>query len=164
MGLIYCAPYTGTVTNAGGNTDALSVQPADDKPVALRGLLFSQISEVGDAAEEGLRFSLQDFVATFTVGSGGSLITPTRPPGSPAGPTWGSTVRCNDTTVATTGGTAANYGELGWNIRNSPFDFWWPDERFALMVKQGSGLILRQETTAADDYTGCFTYWLEEHG
>lgn len=164
MGRIYAAPYNGTVTNAGGNTDLFSGQPADDKPIALRGMLLSQISEVGDAAEEGLRITVQDFVATFTVGSGGSAITATRPCSDKGGPVWGATVRCNDTTVATTSGTAASYGDLGWNERNSPFDFWWPDDRFCLQVGQGSGLIVRQETTPADDYTGCFTFWFEEHG
>ena len=163
MGLVYAAPYSGTITNSGGNADLFSCQPADDKPVSLRGMLLSQISEVADAAEEGLRITLQDLVATFTVGSGGSAITATRPPASPAGPTWASTVRGNDTTVGTTSGTAASYGEIGWNIRNSPLDLWYPDERFCLLVKQGSGLIVRLETTPADDLTGCFTFWFEEH-
>src|SRR5688572_23397065 len=102
MGRIYAVPYNGTITNAGGNTDLLSAQPADDKPIALRGMVLSQYSEVGDAAEEGLRLTLQDLVATFTVGSGGSAITATRPPANPGDAVWAATIRCNDTTVATT--------------------------------------------------------------
>lgn len=163
MGRIYAAPYNGTISNAGGNTDLFSAQPADDKPIALRGLLLSQYSEVGDAAEEGLRITVQDLVSTFTVGSGGSAITATRPPADPGGGVWGATVRCNDTSVATTSGTAGVFADMGWNERASPFDFWWPDDRFCLAVRQGSGLIVRQETTPADDYSGSFTFWFEEN-
>lgn len=162
MGRIYAAPYNGTITASGGNTDLLSLQPADDKPCSLRGMLLSQISEIGDAMEEGLRITIQDLVATFTVGSGGSAITATRPMSDPGGGVWGATVRCNDTTVATTSSTAASYGDVGWNIRNSPFDLWFPDERFCLAARQGSGIIARLETTPADDFTGSFTFWFEE--
>lgn len=162
MGRVYAAPYSGTISNAGGNTDLLSLQPGDDKPCSIRGILLSQISEVGDAAEEGLRITLQDLPTTFTVGSGGSAITATRPPADFGGPVWGATARANDTTVATTNGTALSFGEIGWNIRSSPFDFWFPDKQFCVNVLQGSGLIVRLETTPADDLTGCFTFWFEE--
>lgn len=160
MGRIYTVVYNGTVTNAGGNTDLLSVQPADDKPVKLRGFRLSQISEVGDSAEEGLRVTVKRFPATYTVGSGGSAVTPS-PPDS-ADVAAGCTTRCNDTTVGTTSSTAVVLEEIGWNERNSPCDFWYPDERFCPYVKQGEGLAVVLETTAADDFTGCFTFWIEE--
>jgi hypothetical protein len=139
MSRVYMCPFTGTVTNAGGNTDLLEVLPGDDKPCRLRGILLSQISEVGDAAEEGLQISVQRFAATVTSGSGGTADA-----------------------AATTSGTASPMGYLGWNERNSPYDFWFPDERFCPIVKQGEGGFVRQDTTAADDYTGCFTFWVEE--
>lgn len=162
MGRIYAIPYNGTITNAGGNTDLLSLQPADDKPVKLRGILLSQISEVGDTQEEGLRITVQRFPATFTVGSGGSAITALPTVSDSADTTWGFTARCNDTTVATTSGTAQILHEIGWNERNSPYELWFPDDRFAVKVKQGEGLIVRMETTLTDDMTGCFTFWVEE--
>lgn len=160
MGRIYSVSYQGTVTNAGGDTDLLEVLPADDKPVKLRGFCLSQISEVGDAAEEGLRISVLRLPATVTSGSGGSSVTPS--PTDSANSAAGAACECNNTTVATTGGSAVTLAEFGWNIRNSPFDFWWPDAEFCPKVKQGEGLVVRQQTTAADDYTGCFTFWLEE--
>lgn len=157
------SPFTGTITNAGGNTDLLEVLPGDDKPVRLRGLLLSQISEVADAAEEGLQVSVQRFPATVTSGSGGTAdAAANRAPLDSADSAAGCTVEFNNTTVATTSGTAVVLAYLGWNIRNSPFDFWLPDERFCPITKQGEGLIVRQDTTAADDYTGCFTFWIEE--
>lgn len=160
MGRIYAVTYNGTLTAAGGDTDLLSIQPADDKPVKLRGFRLSQTSEVGDSAEEGVRVTVKRLPATFTVGSGGSAVTPI--PMDSADAAAGCTTRCNDTTVSTTSSTAVTLEEIGWNERNSPCDFWYPDERFSPKAKQGEGLVVRMETTIADDMTGCLTFWIEE--
>src|SRR5574343_1196776 len=160
MGRIYSVSYQGTITNAGGDTDLLEVLPADDKPVRLRGFVLSQISEVGDAAEEGLRISVLRLPATVTSGSGGSAVTPA--PMDSADSAAGAACACNNTTVATTSSTAVTIEEIGWNIRNSPYEHWYPDAAYAPKAKQGEALIVRQQTTAADDYTGCFTFFVEE--
>lgn len=160
MGRIYTVSYQGTITNAGGDTDLLEALPADDKPIRLRGFSLSQISEVGDAAEEGLRISVIRLPATVTSGSGGSSVTPA--PMDSADTAAGATCECNNTTVATTSGTAVTMAEYGWNIRSSPYEVWFPDAAFSPKAKQGEGLIVRQQTTAADDYTGLFTFWIEE--
>jgi hypothetical protein len=159
MGRMYLIPYTGTITNAGGDADLLEILPADDKPVMLRGMILSQISEVGDTAEEGLRISIIRMSATVTGGNGTS-VTPV--PIDSADVAFGGTAECNGATVATTSGTATVLAELGWNIRNSPYDFWFPDERFAPKAKQGEGLFVRMQTTPADDFTGAFTFIIEE--
>lgn len=160
MGRIYTVVYTGTITNAGGNADLLSIIPADDKPVLLRGFRLSQTSEVGDTQEEALRITVKRLAATFTVGSGGSAATPSLL--DSADTAAGFTARCNDTTVSTSSGATVVLEEVGWNERNSPCDFWYPDERFCPKVKGGEGLVVVMETTPADDFTGCFTFWLEE--
>jgi hypothetical protein len=160
MSRIYTVSYQGTITNAGGDTDLLELLPADDKPVKLRGILLSQISEVGDTAEEGLRISIMRLPATVTSGSGGSAVTPA--PMDSADSAAGVAVECNNTTVATTSSTAVTLAEIGWNERNSPYEMWFPDANYCPKAKQGEGLVVRQQTTAADDYTGCFTFWLEE--
>lgn len=163
MGRIYAIPYQGTLTNAGGDTDLLELLPADDKPVKLRGFCISQISEVGDAAEEGLRLSVMRLAGTPTSGSGGSAVTPVKVNSSDNAA--GVAVECNNTTVATSTDSPGVYdvlAEFGWNIRNSPFDFWWPDDRFAPKVKQGEALVIRCQTTPADDITFQFTAWIEE--
>jgi hypothetical protein len=161
MGRIYAITYNGTITNAGGNSDLVSIQPADDKPVRLRGIVLSQTSEVGDAAEENLRITVHRMGATFTVGSGGSAASAAASQ-EDSGDTWGFTARCNDTAVATTSGTDQIVSDLGWNERNTPFDFWYPDERFAPKAKQGEAIVVRMESTPADDFTGSFTFFVEE--
>lgn len=160
MGRIYSVTFQGTVTNAGGDQDLLELLPADDKPVKLRGFSLGQISEVGDAAEEGLRISVVRMTATVTSGSGGSTPTPT--PMDSADSAAGFAVEVNNTTVATTSGSTLLVVELGWNIRSSPWDYWFPDVQFCPKAKQGEGLLVRLQTTVADDLTGEFTFWVEE--
>lgn len=160
MSRIYTVSYTGTVTNAGGDTDLLEILPADDKPCKIRGFMLSQTSEVGDAAEEGLRISVIRLPATVTGGSGGSAVTPQVLDSADAAA--GFAAECNNTTVATTSSTAVTLAEIGWNIRNSPYEWWAPDVQYAPKAKQGEALVIRQQTTAADDYTICLTVWIEE--
>jgi hypothetical protein len=158
MSRYYTASLNGTLTNAGGNTDLIEVLPADDKPVKLRGMKLGQLSEVGDAAEEGVSITIYRFTATVTSGSGGSAITAS--PLDVADAAFGGAVEMNNTTVATTSGASTILEELAWNIRSSPFETWWPD--FAPIFKQGEALIVRLNTTPADDITASLTFYLEE--
>lgn len=160
MGRIYAVPYTGTISSAGGDSDLIEILPADDKPVKLRGWSLSQSSEVGDSAEENLRISVIRMAATVTGGSGGSAVTPV--PMDSADAAAGAACECNNTTVATTSGASTVIEEYGWNERNTPFVFWYPDERFCPKAKQGEGLFVRMQTTPADDFTGELTFWIEE--
>lgn len=157
--MIYRVPYTGTLTTAGGDSDWLSVQPADDKPVRLVGMRLCQSTEIGDAAEENLRITIRRMTATFSVGSGGSAVTPVPP--RTVDPAAGGTYRCNDTTVATTSGTNLICEELAWNVRNTPCEIAWePDIR--LQCVQGEGMVVRCESTLTDDITGELTFFVEE--
>ena len=161
MGRIYSVVMASVaITNANGDVDWFEVLPADDKPVKLRGFIIGQTSEVGDAAEESLRFRVLRMAATVTSGSGGT--TPTPAPVDSADAAAGFTVECNNTTVATTSGATVVCSEFAWNERATPFEFWYPDERFCPKAKQGEGLFLRQETTVADDVTCMATFWFEE--
>jgi hypothetical protein len=161
MGRIYTVPWTGTITNAGGNADLWLVTPADDKPVRIRGIRLGQISEVADAQEEGLSLSIIHLAATVTPGSGGGAVTPV-PTDVGVNVAAGFTARTNDTTVATSSGTATIVEELAWNERQSPLEIWYPDVDFAATARQAAALALRMNTTPADDLTFCGTLWVEE--
>jgi hypothetical protein len=159
VGRIYTVPYTGTLTTAGGNADLFELTAAAQKPIKLRGLLLSQISEVGDAAEEGLSISITRLAATVTTGNGTS-VTPAPPDSGDVAASF--TAKANGATVATTSGATTVLTELGWNIRNTPFDFWYPDERFAAKAKSAEVLVVRCNTTPADDITVAITAFVEE--
>jgi hypothetical protein len=160
MARFYTVSFTGTLTAAGTDADLFNLLAADDKPIRLRALILSQSSEVGDAAEENLRITIQRFPATVTNGSGGSAVTPQTLDSADAAA--GFTARCNDTTVATTSGTAVKLEEFAWNERATPMERWWPDERFAFTGRQTEALIVRCESTAADDLTIEITAYVEE--
>lgn len=161
MSSMYTVPFSGTLTAAGTDCDLGYFLAADDKPIRIRGMRISQTSEVGDAAEENIRISIIRLPATVTVGSGGSAVTPVDVDDR-ANTTAGFTARCNDTTLATTSGTAATLEEIGWNERATPYEVWWPDERFAPQCRQASALVVRNQTTVADDISILLTFWVEE--
>ena len=159
MGRIYSVSFSGTVTNAGGDADLLEILPADDKPVKLRGFMLSQTSEVADAAEEGLRISVIRLPATVTSGNGTGTTPIPMDSGDAAA---GATCETNGATVATTSGSAVTLIELGWINRNTPYEWWAPDERFAPKAKQGEAIVIRLQTTLADDMTTQLTAFIEE--
>lgn len=158
MGRIYSASYSGTITAAGGDTDLMEFLPAANKPIKLRGIEISQISEVGDAQEEGLRITVKRLAATVTSGNG-SAVTPA--PMDSADIAAGCAVEANGATVATTSGATTTLIDKGWNNRAS-FEWWAPDDRFAPKAKNGEALVIRMETTLADDMTAQITAWFEE--
>lgn len=160
MSRIYTVVYQGTLANASGDIDLVEILPADDKPVKLRGMKIGQISEVGDTAEEGLRVSIIRLPATVTSGSGGSAATPT--PMDSGDAAAGFAAEVANSTVATTNGTAVIIEEIGWNLRGSPYETWWPDPMFSPKAKQGEGLVVRLQTTVADDITAALTFYFEE--
>jgi hypothetical protein len=164
MGLIYPVPFNGTITAAGTDTDIWSFQPADDKPIRLRWFTMGQISEVGDAQEEGLRITVKRLPATFTVGSGGNAVTAAAPMGSSSLTAWSFTARTNDTTVSTSSGTVQVIDEFGWNERGTPYDRVYPDAEYCPGAFQAQGLVIRMETTLADDMTFSGTAFVEELG
>lgn len=148
MPLPFYANYSGTLTNTGGDADLLEIAPASNKPVKIRRLILGQTSEVGDAAEEIVRVSIIRLPATFTTGNG-STVTKTYP--SSASGAASATVEANGATVATTSGTAETLYELSWNLRNTPTEFVFYDELFMPRVVNGEGLVVRCQTTVADD-------------
>lgn len=159
MSRIYTVVFSATVTNAGGDADLFELTPTDDKPIKLRGLVLSQISEVGDTAEEGVRISIIRLPATVTSGNGTST-TPN--PTDDIDLAAGFTAETNGSTVATTSGTAATIVEFGWNIRNTPYEMWWPDPEFAPKCRQAAAMVVRCQTTLVDDVTVQGTVYVEE--
>jgi hypothetical protein len=100
--------------------------------------------------------------STVTIGSGGSSVTPVaNRPGTADYAAAGFTARCNDTTVSTTSGASVIMEELGWNIRSSPWERW-IDDRLWPAAMQTEVLIVRCESTPADDITIQVTFFVEE--
>ena len=161
MARIYRVPYTGTLTNAGGDSDWFEILPADDKPCKIVGLKCGQTTEVGDTAEESPRITVRHMAATVTSGSGGSAVTPVKNDMG-VDVAAGFAAEANNTTVATTSGTSTIMEEFAWNLRGSPLEMWWPDDDLAPTARQGEALLVRCESTLADDVTGTITLFVKE--
>lgn len=162
MGRYYDVPFVaGTVTAAGGNNDLWTLKPADDKPIHIVALRLGQISEVGDAAEEGIDITIEHLAATVTDGSGGSSVTPS-PADNDVNVGAGFTARINDTTVATTSGTKTIKDPIPWNNRQTPLVIDWPEPESRPTARQGSALVIRMNTTIADDMTFSGSIRVEE--
>lgn len=157
---IFTVPFTGTVTNAGGNADLWEILPADDLPCKIRGIRLGQTSEAGDSEEENVRISIIRMTSTVTSGSGGS--TPTAEQVDLSGQSPGFSAEVNNTTIATTTGSTEIIEEMAWNERASPFEVWYPDPAFAPKAVQGQALLVRLQDTVADDITFAGTLWVEE--
>jgi len=160
MSRIYTVAFSGDIAAADGDVDLLEVLPADDKPCKIVGFVLGQTSEIKEAEEEGIRISVLRLPATVTSGSGGSAPTPA--PLDSADVAAGFTAETKNTTVATTSGTAITIDEMGWNLRGSPVERWWPDAQMRPKAKQGEGLFVRWQTTVADTVTVQFTAYIEE--
>jgi hypothetical protein len=155
-----------TVTTAGGNTDLLQLNPATNKPVRLVGFRLGNTTEVGDVAEEGLELQIMHLTATVTDGggTGSTVITPSPSP-RPAGATAaGFTARVNSPTVATSSGTTTVCEYVGWINRQTPLEIWYPDAKWMTEAIAGEAIILRLNTTLADDATMQITAFVEEEG
>lgn len=151
MALPFYVNYSGTITNSGGDTDLIEIAPASNKIIKLRRFFIGNSSiaaDSGDAQEENLRISIIRLPATFTSGSGGSSPTITYPSANSG--TVGATVEANNTTIATTSGTAATLYELSWNVR-APLEIVWYDDLFAPRSANAEGLVIRMQSTVSDD-------------
>lgn len=147
-----------SITNAGGDRDFFYVAPADDKPVWLMGWNLDQISDVKDAEEEILRYTI--IRGHATVGSGGSAVTPA--PLAPLDAAAGFTARTNDTTIASAG-TAVTLAGYAFNIRLGE-RIWLPPEFWIPVTQVQTTLVIRLMAAPADDVTMSGTAWFAEMG
>lgn len=159
MGRIYTVEFENiTIANADGDQDLFEITPADDKPCKVIGLFLDQISDVGDAAEEMLRYRVIRGHATS--GSGGAAATPR--PLRPSDTAAGFTAETNNTTIASTG-TPVNLHSGAFNIRTGlvmplPPELYWE-------VTQGQTLlVVRLMAAPADDLVMSGTLYVMEEG
>lgn len=139
--------------------DLFSLAAADDKPIEICGLSFSQTgnSDVGDAQEEMLRFSITRGLTS--VGSGGS--NPTPPPMMDGGQACAFTARTNDTTQATTGTEVRLFADA-FNVRQGYLNYF--PEDFRPSSVQGKLLLVKLLGAPADAITLTGCVWVREFG
>lgn len=113
-GRVYTVQFNAVAVTA--QQDFFEINAPADSVVEILEIGLSQVSEVGDAAEEGLAILLKS--GQTTSGSGGT--SPTAVPESLGDAAFGGTCEVNNTTKATSG-TIVTHRVWNWNIR-IPFE------------------------------------------
>lgn len=135
--------------------DLFYLKPAADKICIVESFSISNVggaADAGDAQEELLRLVINRLPATVTVGSGGSAsATGTLNPLATNDAAAGFTGRTNDTTPATTSGTARTLEADGWNVR-IPY-VWMPPPEDRIQVANAEAIVVKLLSTPADSIT-----------
>lgn len=138
--------------------DLFELTPADDKPVRLLGIFLAQNTDVGDAQDEILRWSV--IRGHTTGGSGGTAPTPR--PVSRSDAAAGFAAEVNNTTKATVGTTHVLHAD-GFNVR-SGLQHWWTPETCPEASQADTTILVRLETAPADSITFDGTLYVGELG
>lgn len=156
-GRMYSVSFENVAVTA--SSDLFEITPADDKPCIVHALYLANLTDFGDAAEEGLRLKIIRGHATS--GSGGSAPTPR--PLNPTDGAAGFASEVNNTTIASAG-TAVDIHADGWNIR-IPY-VWIPTPEMRPQVTQAAGvsMVVRLMAAPADSVTMSGTLYVEEQG
>lgn len=129
--------------------DLFYFKPAADKVISIEMIKIAAsggTADAGDAQEELFDIECIYLPSTVTAGSAGSSFTPV--PKSINDAAAGFTARTNDTTIATTSGTAANRDSDGMNSR-IPY-IWLPPPEHRDLVANAAAFVCRLKTTPAD--------------
>jgi len=154
MARVYTVSFEAVAVTAA--QDFFEITPGDDHPVVLLGMTIDQSSDVGDAAEEMLRYKI--IRGHTTSGSGGSAPTP-RPldPGDAAA---GFTAEVNNTTIASAG-TTVDLVAGAFNIRSGLAVFW-PPELTPVANQGNTTIVVRLMAAPADSLTMSGTLYVAE--
>jgi hypothetical protein len=147
LGRAYTVTFVAVAVTA--TQDLFYIKPAADKPCIIEQFSVSNVggtADAGDAQEELLRIELIRLPATVTVGSGGTAPTPN--PIAVNDAAAGFTARVNDTTVATTSGTAKTLLADGFNVR-VPY-LWLPVPEHRIPVSNAEAVVVRLNLAPAD--------------
>lgn len=144
-----------TLTNANGDHDLFELAPADDTPIRILGVSVQNVSEIGDAQEEHLRWRVIRGHAT----TGNGTSTTPRPMDSNDAAadtvceTFGSTIA--------SAGTAVNLHSGAFNLRVG-LDYWWPPESRPRCSQVDGLIVVRMMSTVTDDVTISGTLYFAE--
>lgn len=140
--------------------DFFELTPASNKPIRIVRLKLGQYSDVGDAQDELLSYSIFRIPATATSGSGGTAPTPQIINATDAAA--GFSAEVNNTVVATTNGTLVELMPDTFNVRSGldcPLE---PEDRFQAV--SGTLLVVRLNVAPADSLTMNGMVFVEEEG
>lgn len=142
-------------TTANGDYDFFEISPADDKPIEIVALFIGNKSEVGDAQEEMVAFSI---VRGHSTGGNGSSATP-----RPLDSSDGAASFAAETVASTpaSAGTPVTLHADTFNIRTGLQLIFPPDMRPKASQAETT-IVVRLLTALADDATLSGTLYVRE--
>ena len=144
---MYAATFTGVAVTA--QQDLFEISAPATGIVIIHRCTISQVTEVGEAQEEGLQIALRR--GATASGSGGTTVTPAAGGAMEnSGPAFTGVVEANNTTVANTGTITTLHVE-GWNVR-APFDYL-PTPECRPILSPSQRAVFNLGTTPADSIT-----------
>lgn len=149
---MYSAPISITASFT-AQIDIFEVLSGTSAPMRFYGFELGQVSEVGDAQEEGLLLILKRVTGAPTSGSGGGASTPVPINAGGATAASGTAVEVGNTTKLT-GGTSAELARFAWNVRAPLLYRPLPEEMPTLLP--ATRLVLELATTPADAIVGVY--------
>lgn len=143
-----------TIASASGDYDFFELTAASDKPIEILALRLDNKSEVGDAQEEMVAWSI---VRGNTTSSNGTSTTP-----RPMDPSDGAASFTAETVGSTpaSAGTAVNLVVGAFNIRSGLYEIY--PEAMRPKTAGTALLCVRLLTALADDATMSGTCWVRE--
>lgn len=156
MPRIHSVEFEGTAVTA--QVDFFEITPADDRPISILGLFLSQSSDVGDAADEILRYRI--IRGHTTSGSGGSAPSPRQVESSVVTGA-GFTAEVLNTTIASAG-TAINLHSGCFNVRVGEA-LWFPQGCQPGASQADTLLVVRLMAAPADSLTMSGTLYVAEY-
>lgn len=158
IGRLYTVTFENVeYTTAGGDYDYFEISPADDKAVVVEAIYINTATEVGDAQEEMVRWSIVR--GHTTSGSGGSSATPQ--PVLSTDTAAGFAAETSNSTIASTAG--ATIHAAAYNIRLG-LEFIPPPEHRIIVTQAHTTLVVRQLSTLADAANMSGTLYCRELG
>lgn len=144
-----------TIAAASGDYDLFEIVPAANKPVEVVALSLGNKSEIGDAQDEMLAYSI---VRGNTTSSNGTSATP-----QPTDPSDGAASFTAETVGSTpaTAGTSVTLLADTFNVR-AGLMLVLPPEMRPKVSQANTGLYVRLTTAVADDLTLSGTLWVRE--
>lgn len=143
--------------------DFFELTPADDKPVRIVLIDIGQVTELGDAQEEQIEWTIRRGGTAMTSGSGGTgSVAGANGVGRDAGidPTSGFTYDAGNTTLATfTSGVVVWHS--AFNVRNGLY-FVCPPEGWFGASQANGGIVVRCENAPTDSIDFVGTMLVEE--
>lgn len=157
MGRMYRAPFSAVSVSAA--VDVFEVLAANGLPFVLHSVVLGQSSDYGDAQAEGLSVLVKRATGSYTSGSGGSTVTPTKSTNDPSA---GPTPETNNTTQASAGsGALTTIHADAFNVQGG-FQFLpTPEERASLTFLPTEACVV-SITAPADAITLSGTLVFEE--